>query len=382
VDNFYRVSAFVDEVRRGKSTAEAAQTARDIAFDYTALTDFEKGVLRKFILFYSFQRRNLDLFYDTLLTNPGRITAQLRTLNYANETVLGDDNDLITPTYLEGRLLLMSREALKDSYSSGRIVTMAPPIPVNDVLNLWGDMLAVGTEDGRRELFARTTPWAQAVPVMATGIDPFSGREFGKYDKIPMFLYESDMAMTGGLFVRGVLGGTWQDNKDPSSNDSDESRGYIQARNARLWWFYRNFLQFPGAGRSMGTLEMMDRMNRGPGQWVVDVTRNYREAGGLAEADAFFVGLQPVVETVVGESLATPPLRDPNMALQVLAQEDLVDARVGLTPLNELTSLMGVRAVRVDNPAVAKDRLFREAGFELREDIKELRRAEQYPSRK
>jgi len=99
----------------------------------------------------------------------------------------------------------------------------------------------------------------------------------------------------------------------------------------------------------------MDRMNRGPGQWVVDVTRNYREAGGLAEADAFFVGLQPVVETVVGESLATPPLRDPNMALQVLAQEDLVDARVGLTPLNELTSLMGVRAVRVDNPAVAKD---------------------------
>ena len=42
-------------------------------------TDFEKKHIRNTVMFYSYMRRNQDLFWRTLLENPSRILGQLRT---------------------------------------------------------------------------------------------------------------------------------------------------------------------------------------------------------------------------------------------------------------------------------------------------------------
>jgi len=379
IDNTYRVSAFVDEVRLGKSAAEAAETARNIAFDYTALTDFEKSTMRQVIMFYSYLRRNTDLFFDTLLTNPGRISAQLRTINHANETLLDGEADLVLPDYLRGRWMLTMRDAAEDSYSSGRVAVLAPQMPLMDVIGNITNILNVGSEESQRALIGRFTPWMQAPFVLGLGIEPFSGRELGSYDKVPRFLYELDMLTTGGTLVRGVFNAEWQSNKDPSSNDSDETSGYFQARNAKAYWIWRNLLEFPGAGRSLSTLEAMDRADLGVVEFAVNQAREYRQEGG-SDLDAFFLKVQSAIPSILTEDSTMPPLSDPNRYV-IPPQEDLIAPRQGMTHMDEVRSWVGVRSVRVDNPAVALDRIYNEEGFELNREGKQLKRAEKYPTR-
>jgi hypothetical protein len=379
IDNTYRVAAFVDEVRLGKSAAEAAETARKIAFDYTALTDFEKNYMRNTVMFYSYMRRNIDLFWDTMLTNPGRVLAQFRTINYANEQLLDEDNDILGPSYLEGRMALYVRQAIAESYASGKVAVFAPPIPAMDPVNFITDVVNITDADAQRELVAKMTPWQQAPFILALGIEPFSNRELGTYDKIPMRLYEMDMLLTGGVLTRGGFGARWQSNKDPSSNDSDESDGYMQATNAKAWWVWRNMLQFPGAGRSMQQLEQWDRVDSGAIEGIVRAAKTYRKEGGVEEVDAFFgvVGENLPGSLTAGKTL--PVMRDPN--LQTIEEGDIVTARPGFTKLNEVMALAGLPGRRLDNEAVALDRAYREAGFELSGFRKDLRRAEQFPKK-
>jgi hypothetical protein len=378
IDNTFRVSVFVDEVNLGKSTAEAAETARKIAFDYTALTDFEKKVMRRVVLFYSFQRRSLDLFFDTLLTNPGRITAQLRTIKFANETLLGEDNEIVTPDYMETRLLLYARQAVRDSYESGQTVTMAPALPIGDIIGMVSDIANITTDEGQRGLVSKVSPVMQAPFVFATGADLFSGRDIGNYNKIPTYYYELDMNVSGGVAMRSLFGAQWRENKDGMANDTDDSRGYYHATNEKAWWLFRNILQIPGiSGRSMSTLESFDRAEIGAVEAMVEASRAYREAGGIEEFDTFFINTGNALEYVMGQPIVPRP-DDPDMIFFPAESQETMTPRTGLTVFDERLSALGVRAARIENPAVAKDRLYREAGFKLKDEMKQIERGE-YP---
>jgi hypothetical protein len=186
-------------------------------------------------------------------------------------------------------------------------------------------------------------------------------------------------AAPGGVLTRGGFGARWQSNKDPSSNDSDESDGYMQATNAKAWWIWRNMLQFPGAGRSMQQLEQWDRVDSGAIEGIVRAAKTYRKEGGVEEVDAFFgvVGENLPGSLTAGKTL--PVMRDPN--LQTIEEGDIVTARPGFTKLNEVMALAGLPGRRLDNEAVALDRAYREAGFELSGFRKDLRRAEQFPKK-
>jgi hypothetical protein len=378
IDDMFRASVFIDEVRLGKSTAEAAETARRIAFDYTALTDTEKTVMRRTVLFYSFLRRNIDLFFDTLLTNPGRITAQLRTIKFANETLIGEDSDIVTPDYMETRLILRSRQAVKDSYESGVVGVLAPPLPIGDIVQMGSDIFNYSTTEGQLGMITKLAPAIQMPIVFATEKDLFSGRDMDRYNKVPGYLVEIDMRGTGGVLTRGAFGVQWRDNTDSMANDTDESRGYYHATNAKLWWAWRNYFQVPFvAGRSMSTVESLDRADLGIVESMVEATRAYRAEGGVEEFDAFFFKTGNALEYVVGKPIVPIP-EDPDMVLLPTGFEDTMSPRVGMTHWDEVRSALGFRSVRVENPAVAKDRLYREAGFKLKDEIKQIERGE-YP---
>jgi len=76
VENNARTALFIDRLAKGDSAQEAAQKVFKYLFDYTELTDFERGTmtapgLRDLIPFYTWSRKNVPLQVQTLLERPG-----------------------------------------------------------------------------------------------------------------------------------------------------------------------------------------------------------------------------------------------------------------------------------------------------------------------
>ena len=192
VDNFYRGSIFVVQLNDGLSPNQAAGLARRAAFDYSALTDWEKQHARNVIMFYSYMRKNMDLFFDTLLTNPERITNQLRLTNGLHRTNLENEPGAVLPEWLQPRMMVGISKAIANKHSYDDRMYVMPPIPVMDSINLIVDLYdsVRGDEVSQRMLVTRLAPWYQALPVLALDIDPFYGTEIDRYNQVPPWLME------------------------------------------------------------------------------------------------------------------------------------------------------------------------------------------------
>jgi hypothetical protein len=343
-DNFYRVSAFVDALKRGESPASAAEMARKVGFDYSALTDFEKRYMRNSVMFYSFMRRNLDLFYDTLLTNPHRVLGQLRMLRGANEHFLGEEAEIITPSYLEGRLILGARSAGFQgniAHDKDLVIQVAPQLGVIDAINLNADIIdtltaALGMRDGGAsdpliELFARTTPHLQLPIALAFDIDPFSKRSLDSGNRVPANIVEIDRMMTGGVFVDDVLNVHRAPGRDPM-NDEAEYQDEWKPGNPRWWYLFTKL----GAGRMLDTLAAMDRAGLRPVELLVEGARAVDRSGGKEPGEG-----------------------------------DAMQPRAGITEGEELAGVFGIKPVRLDTPEVAKDRLYYRRRQEIRQATKD-----------
>ena len=70
IENNSRVAVFIDQLSKGKSFDEAAQTTKKYLFDYTELTDFEKKVLKRALPFYTWSRKNIPLQIENVLRQP------------------------------------------------------------------------------------------------------------------------------------------------------------------------------------------------------------------------------------------------------------------------------------------------------------------------
>lgn len=94
IEDFFRGANFLGNTRKGMSPTMAGLTARDIHFDYDALTNFEKKVMRQVIPFYTFARKNSAAQLENLVRSPGSVIAQMRAM------ASGRDEDGYTPNYL------------------------------------------------------------------------------------------------------------------------------------------------------------------------------------------------------------------------------------------------------------------------------------------
>ena len=328
VDNFYRVSIFVDQLNDGLSPNQAAGLARRAAFDYSALTDWEKQHARNVIMFYSYMRKNMDLFFDTLLTNPERITNQLRLTNGLHRTNLENEPGAVLPEWLQPRMMVGISKAIANKHSYDDRMYVMPPIPVMDSINLIVDLYdsVRGDEVSQRMLVTRLAPWYQALPVLALDIDPFYGTEIDRYNQVPPWLMEWDLAVTGGM-LRDTFDVTKQTFRNDRLNivEGDENRQYFQANNGFAWWVYRNLLQIPGTGRSMSIISQLDRSNVGLVEAITETLRTMRlEAEELGLAD------------------------ERGSEYQFL-DGDTMSPRVGLTPWDEFLGVLGIRAQLVPN---------------------------------
>lgn len=300
IDNVYRVAIFQDGLMRGLSETEAATIAREAAFDYGAMTDFEKNDVRKWILFYAYMRRNNDLFWSTMLENPSRILGQLRLSHGLLQNYIGgSDPDVVTPGSMDGRMLAyFTREMDGGHVSQTKQGTawVTPRTPAADVITLMTDLASIGNLEatGAQHLASRLDPRVQAAFVLATGKDVWSGRDVEGYNVVPNWLVELDRNTTGGRMVDDMLHvrkGLWKDGANqPYPGAACYTVGEGRAP-AMAWWAWRNLLQTPGAGRSMDAITALQQADFGDsvmgghgfGQAILDATRG---PGSEQEPDA------------------------------------------------------------------------------------------------
>ena len=348
IDNFYRVSIFVDQLNDGISPGQAAGLARRAAFDYSALTEWEQKTARNVIMFYSYMRKNMDLFFDTLLTNPSRVTNQLRLTNGLHQANLSSDPQAVLPEFIQSRIGVATLPPVMNKHVNDARMYVLPPTPIMDSMNLLIDTYDSlrGDKDAMRMLFTKVTPWYQAAAVLPLGVDPFYGGELNRYNNVPAWLMEWDLAVTGGQLRLALdVQNESADNTRLRTVDGDEGRQFYNAKNGQLWWIYRNLLQIPGTGRSMSIITQVDQSNIGIVETITEMLRAARieaERLGLAdEQDREF-------EFVDGDTMSP---------------------KVGLTPIDHLLGVGGVRTTLVPNIEFARQRALKDLNREYRKKI-------------
>jgi hypothetical protein len=330
----------------------AAALARKTGYDYAALTKFEKTYARRGIMFYSYMRKNMDLFWDTVLINPERILGQIRMLNGIQTAFLEDDPQIVLQDYQQGRLPLFFKNTAINTHKYSQTMFITPPLPMMDALNFYIDMFDIakyGDDDAIRGMATRTAPWVQGPFVMATGKDIFWDKELNEYNKVPAWLVELDRALTGGSLVHGLFDIQYRPHRDPSKADisGESEQGWFHARNGRAWWVWRNLFQFPMAGRSMDTITYLDRSNLGAVEAAVRASRAYRRLGvelgvleevpemrtgdtfgprtGISSIQEFlgFLGFKPVMVPTLREQVARDLKQKQGEYKQAISREKL-----------------------------------------------------------
>lgn len=251
IDNYHRVALFTEGIGRGLSPADAAASARSALFDYSDLTDFEKKYMRQIFIFYSFQRKNLDLFWDTVLTNPHRVMGQLRVARGVNQIYLDGDETLIESEWSIGRLgAIFANNAAKDTVQKNRY--NAPILPVVeamkgqlDFFSFMGSFLPTDNillkekrMKNQLKFMARLNPWIQA-PMAATIQKEFFSGKGMRPERIPTFWAQHDLMTNGGMLLNGVGGSVraikgWEEQEFPGQS-------YVwEATNTMNWYILQN----------------------------------------------------------------------------------------------------------------------------------------------
>lgn len=337
IDNFYRVSIFIDGVEQGISPGQAAQTARKAAFDYGALTEFEKRVMRQTIMFYSYLRNNMNLFYDTLLIAPDRVFNQLRLANGLQQEFMETERQVGMPSYLDGRLPILALDTFINSTKKEKRMNFLPPLPIMDSLNLAIDPYdaLMGDQEAQRQLATRLVPWLQAPIVYTTDIDPFYGGQIDNFNKVPAHLLDWDLIVTGGM-LREALQVVPYTLANPALRpvEGDDDRPVDLAGNGLLWWSLRNLVQIPPFGRYITVAERVDRANLGFVEGITETGISMRKS--LEE--------RGLVEEVTDR----------------IKKGDSASPKVGNSPAQELLGALGMIPAQTETQGQVADKMFKD----------------------
>ena len=388
VDDLFRVATYVDELAGGAAPAEAAAIARRTSFDYGDLTDFEKTTLRRFIMFYTYQRRNADLFWWTMLNHPSRIMGQLRAVRDAQELVFGDDNsaEMIMPEYLDGRMVIDINAAVGDAEGlkgTLGVATVLPPLPAADHLALWVDIFhALNSSEpaAGREMLAKLAPEYQAFFVLGLNYDIFAGRDLAAFNTVPAWMVEMDRQLNGGVVVDDLFKVRKTQNRDPSRDEAPgQDRWEPTGDGAKWWWVFRNLVQVPPFGRGTDTITQMARADWFVGG-AVDGARWYRESQGLTGALRDDVA-DPFIRAVVRPAMDLLPRVNPSATPVYEApspKDKVIYPRSGFTKKQELAGAWGIKHVLMPTRAASNDEDEVDRLTRIREAQKEEDRRDPY----
>ena len=83
-----RIALFLDQIKKGKSYDQAARHVQKYLFDYGDVSPFEQSVLKRFMPFYTWSRKNIPLQLEAIALHPDKINK----LNLAKENIQAANN--------------------------------------------------------------------------------------------------------------------------------------------------------------------------------------------------------------------------------------------------------------------------------------------------
>ena len=98
IESNSKVAFFLDRLSKGDTVEKAVAQTRKYLFDYSRLTDFEKGVMRRVFPFYTWTRNNVPLQVEQLIKQPHKAAAVAKT--FSNLTPLTEEEKEALPPYL------------------------------------------------------------------------------------------------------------------------------------------------------------------------------------------------------------------------------------------------------------------------------------------
>lgn len=272
IDNYIRLRIFIDELKNGRRPNDAARIAKRTAYDYSELSEAEKRVARNVIMFYSYFRKNADLFWDTAIKNPERIIAQLRLISGSQRSAAEGENEAIVfPEYAGTRAITPTIKSFYNTQRYKGINYLAPYLPVPDMLmipaQMYDTMFLEGEFEGRgmRGLVGRLNPLIQAPIVSATGMDLYFNRDLNRgNNQVPGHVILQDHCWTGGMLwdYLDIVPVPVDQMRNPVYQEVQGRVIYV-ARNGKNYWRWKNLNQVAGGGRTANFLWDLDKMNLG-----------------------------------------------------------------------------------------------------------------------
>lgn len=159
--------------KKGYAFEPAIQKVKQLQFDYKELSPFEQQVMKRLMPFYSFQRKIMPLTFQSIAQRPGGPTAQA-----IRGTQQGRQEVGFVPEYIgEGAAIPLSESRYLSSFGLPFEQAFAPMLSAPTVSQTVGRTL--------EKNIAGLAPWISGTYALASGREPFSGRELSELYPYP-----------------------------------------------------------------------------------------------------------------------------------------------------------------------------------------------------
>lgn len=182
-------------------TNEAAARTRKYGIDYADLTAMERNVMKRVVPFYTWQRKNIPLQLESILTHPGKVVGLSKAINGA-KALAGDMGVGTSADSAPAWLRLAGGIPISDSGDKGTFLSPSG-IPTMDL----GQYTQGGVSGIAGNLLSQLTPFAKVPIETATGRTiGGAGVPTGPLQSL-VNNFEPPLAKTGAKLATGVAPG-------------------------------------------------------------------------------------------------------------------------------------------------------------------------------
>ena len=132
IEDNARIALFFDQLAKGSDPFAAAKHVRKYLFDYSELTPFEKGTMRRIFPFYTWTRKNFVLQMENLIANPRKYQAWVKGQRAFSEPETAEELRL-KPEYFDDMLYMKSPWKTDQD----KPLYMSVDLPPMELIRLW-----------------------------------------------------------------------------------------------------------------------------------------------------------------------------------------------------------------------------------------------------
>jgi hypothetical protein len=176
IEDQARIVSFLTNLKKTGDVQLAVQRTKQFLFDYQNLTSFEREFMRRMIPFYTFMKKNMALQGKTLLSNPGRISQEIKAIQTLGD-VISDD-----------RLTKEERSALPEWLQDSLTVLKSKKGSQVEIFSGFGTPIEAAFEALKpNQLLGSTSPIPKLALELTTGHSLFEGKALSEITNASAF---------------------------------------------------------------------------------------------------------------------------------------------------------------------------------------------------